>query len=595
MTLVWKSGLNLQSPASNDPLLDLNTQPSLDLQFATGKTLNDRVSGLPLVNHQRDASSGKSAGTYVGSDGLIKTSPVNLLTYSEDFSPSWFAGTATVSAAPSVLSPTGTANTKELSVGTRYAPLYVVTAGNQYTFSIYVRSAGLSTQFALTSQGGFTGDRSTLFNIIDGTLVSSGSGVDNYSITSFPDGWYRVSQTDTAETSTNTTWEIESVNSSAYIWGAQLEEGPTVNTYVPTTNFPSGAPRFDYGPVTGESLGLLIEEERTNELTFSSTLDAYGASSIASKTQNAGIAPDGTNTAVLAETISTGTDSHLRRYTSQVVNTTYTYSFFAKPGTVDYAIVYNIAKNSVGLTWFNVANGTIGTTASGVTPFIKPAGNGWYRVGVTLTTDSTITNNIVDIRWALVDGVTTPTTGENVYVWGAQLEVGSFPTSYIPTTSSTVTRARDNASIEGTNFSSLYNQSEGTVFVAVDKANQANTVAASLDDGTGDNKIELRSSGSVVTSSRFDINENSIVSYSQQAPNAGAVILRLALAYKAGSVNSAVNGVVNTVNVSASIPNVSRLVFHNSTFLTDRRPGHISRLTYYPYRLADATLQEITS
>ena len=75
----------LQSPASNDPLLDLNTQPSLDLQFATGKTLDDRVSGLPLVNHQRDASSGKSAGTYVGSDGLIKTSVVNLKTYSNDF------------------------------------------------------------------------------------------------------------------------------------------------------------------------------------------------------------------------------------------------------------------------------------------------------------------------------------------------------------------------------------------------------------------------------------------------------------------------------------------------------------------------------
>jgi hypothetical protein len=347
--------------------------------------------------------------------------------------------------------------------------------------------------------------------------------------------------------------------------------------------------------VTGESLGLLIEEARTNELIFSSTLDSYGVSGIASKTQNAGIAPDGTNTAVLAETISPGVDSHLRAIATQAVNTTYTYSFFAKPGTVDYAVVYNIAKNSVGLTWFNVADGTIGTTASGVTPFIEPAGNGWYRVGVTQTTDATIANNLVDIRWALEDGVITPTTGENIYVWGAQLEAGSFPTSYIPTTTSTVTRSPDIATIEGTNFSSWYNQSEGTVFVAVDKAYKTNTIAAAFDDGSGANRIEVRSSGSSLSNARYVITDNSTTVYSKESSTAGANRLKLALAYKTGSVNNATNGVIDIVDATASIPNVSRLAFQNEFFLTDQRPGHIARLAYYPYRLADATLQEITS
>ena len=77
MTLKWSSATDQLYAVSN-------SSPSLDLDFASNKSLLDNISGLPLVNHQRDASDGKSAGTYVGSDGLIKTSVVNLLAYSED-------------------------------------------------------------------------------------------------------------------------------------------------------------------------------------------------------------------------------------------------------------------------------------------------------------------------------------------------------------------------------------------------------------------------------------------------------------------------------------------------------------------------------
>ena len=59
------------------------------------------------------------------------------------------------------------------------------------------------------------------------------------------------------------------------------------------------------------------------------------------------------------------------------------------------------------------------------------------------------------------------TATQDFYVWGAQIEEGSFATSYIPTASSSVTRAADVAEITGTNFSSFYNQSEGTVFAEV--------------------------------------------------------------------------------------------------------------------------------
>ena len=78
MTLKWSSATDQLYAVSN-------SSPSLDLDFASNKSLLDNISGFPLVNHQRDASSGKSAGTYVGSDGLIKTSVVNLVRYSEQF------------------------------------------------------------------------------------------------------------------------------------------------------------------------------------------------------------------------------------------------------------------------------------------------------------------------------------------------------------------------------------------------------------------------------------------------------------------------------------------------------------------------------
>ena len=267
MTLVWKSGLNLQSPASNDPLLDLNTQPSLDLQFATGKTLNDRVSGLPLVNHQRDASSGKSAGTYVGSDGLIKTSVVNLFSYSEQFDQSvWIKNRSTITPNTTV-SPDGTQTADTLTINTgeaygRLAKLNLGLPSGVYTISYYlkntVKQGTHSIEFYDSSYNvfvaipsGISGESNPEWRRITATVDCSASGLSGLNeirlnfrpLPSPSDG-------------TNT------VN----LWGAQLEESSTASTYVPTTNLPSGAPRFDHDPVTGESLGLLIEESRTNLL-----------------------------------------------------------------------------------------------------------------------------------------------------------------------------------------------------------------------------------------------------------------------------------------------------------------------------------------
>ena len=51
-----------------------------------------------------------------------------------------------------------------------------------------------------------------------------------------------------------------------------------------------------------------------------------------------------------------------------------------------------------------------------------------------------------------------------IYLWGAQLEEGAFPSSYIPTTTAAATRSADVASITGTAFSGWYRQDEGTFY-----------------------------------------------------------------------------------------------------------------------------------
>ena len=274
----------LQSPASNDPLLDLNTQPSLDLQFATGKTLNDRVSGFPLVNHQRDASSGKSAGTYVGSDGLIKTSPVNLLSYSEEFDQSYYIKDPGISVTPnSITSPSGTFSATLVNVSNN-GRLYANNTNVNGVCSVYIKAGSFTNFKLLNSSVDLSVPSAT-----DGTLVSVG------------DGWYRFTfeQRTSArhfqiQAYPDNTHSVHTTAGSYYIWGAQLEENSTASTYVPTTNLPSGAPRFDHDPVTGESLGLLIEESRTNSVTYSEQFDQSAwIENNAAVTPNSAVSPDG--------------------------------------------------------------------------------------------------------------------------------------------------------------------------------------------------------------------------------------------------------------------------------------------------------------
>ena len=593
----------LQSPAANDPLLDLNTQPSLDLQFATSKTLDDRVSGLPLVDLQRDVSSGKSAGTYVDSTGVIRISKVNLLNYSEEFD----------SATWSKLSASIDPNTITSPYGLNTADKLIWSNGS--TTGGYVAKGGI--------------DRGTATNpIVLYTLTGAGtsqvisalpSGSD-YGVINVGSGWYRCWLYDSTADETLSVYakagEFDQIQlqfyttlryiyardsvttqgdgtSGVYIWGAQLEEGSTASPYIKTTNLPSAAPRFDHDPTTNTSLGLLVEESRTNLAKYSepddrSTNGAVGEWYLYDLDPNTEITkvegPDGVSNSASEMQLATGSVYDTILYRAPVTpGASYTFSAWVKLGTAT-----NLALHvNNGLAWNTIPDGTYSFDVNdGLNT------NTFVKVSHTFTAPSTGMVNVSTGRHLGTAPV--QQTQGTVTVWGCQLELGTFSSSTIITSGSTVTRAADVASITGSNFSRWYNQSEGTIFAEAKMSfalSQTSKFPDIYTSGTFPDRLwsfYLNNGGNGLTigaDTHTAILET--FSSSPQSFKVAQALSNTSLTYSA----SKDGATPLTGSRSKAITNASSIAIG----LQVGAVRHIARLTYYPYRLPDATLQEITS
>jgi len=217
-----------------------------------------------------------------------------------------------------------------------------------------------------------------------------------------------------------------------------------------------------------------VEEQRTNLVLQSENLGTtwtttgllpFGSGS----TLNATTAPDGATTADLVTENSSTSEHRIDTATiSWAANTTYTLTIFAKANgrtRVDFFGVGGGNFTGGREADFNLSTGSV-TNTDGSTASITAFPNNWYRLRMTFTTSASPSASSIFIRLNDNSG-NFSYTGDGtsgIYFCGAQLEAGAFPTSYIPTTTATVTRAADVASITGSNFSSWYRQDEGTVF-----------------------------------------------------------------------------------------------------------------------------------
>jgi hypothetical protein len=269
----------------------------------------------------------------------------------------------------------------------------------------------------------------------------------------------------------------------AFFWGGQLEQRSALSAYTATTTAPisnyvpvlltagGGQPRFDHNPTTSESLGLLIEEQRTNILVRSEDFSTTWVTEDVSVTTNNVIAPNGTQT---ADTIvaNTGSSDHSIYQTTSLTGT-YTSSVYAKACGVNYLFIGRNNSAASDGAFFNLTTGVVSQNTSGGTATITSVGNGWYRCSLATTFSSYV------LLALSTNGTSFIYTGDGfsgVSLWGAQCEAGAFPTSYIATTSAAATRAADVVSMTGANFSSWYSPGNGTFYAEASTASTASDV-----------------------------------------------------------------------------------------------------------------------
>jgi hypothetical protein len=363
----------------------------------------------------------------------------------------------------------------------------------------------------------------------------------------------------------------------------------------------SGEARFDYNPTTLAPLGLLIEEQRTNLLTYSEQFDnAVWTKTRSSITADATTSPDGTQDAdKLVE--DTATNTHDMTFSASFTSgTAYTLSIYAKQAGRNLRIyfptgAFGFAFSAV----FDLSAGTATIALTGTVASITNVGNGWYRCSITQTATASATSTFT-LR--LIEGAsTTSYTGDGtsgIFLWGAQLEAGAFPTSYIPTTTIALTRNADAASMTGTNFSSWYNAVEGTLYTeAIGVANLAGTTRryAEINDGTINKRFV--SGYSSTNATRYLVTDTSAQANVTASVNPGGVLIKMAAAYKIDDFQQASNGTLGTTDTSGTLPTVDRMFigFDPITGSNSYLNGTISRIAYYPTRLADTTLQALTA
>jgi hypothetical protein len=255
----------------------------------------------------------------------------------------------------------------------------------------------------------------------------------------------------------------------------------------------SGVPRLDYPLIDGvvqSCPALLLEPSRTNLVTYSQEFDGYTKYSVTVE-DNFSISPDGSqNAAKLTDTDSYDT---IRTDATVVSGSTYTISIFAKnPSSGKFALRAYSASGNDTRRLFNLSNLTVSGAGGDNTGLvansdnIQDYGNGWYRCSFSYVPTST------SLELNIYPDEPTNTDSNSVEVYGFQCELGSYPTSYIPTSGSAVTRSFDDCAGAGT--TAEFNDSEGVLFAEIQGLNDTDTSNRyiSLSDGTPTNALMIQ-------------------------------------------------------------------------------------------------------
>lgn len=357
--------------------------------------------------------------------------------------------------------------------------------------------------------------------------------------------------------------------------------------------------RFDYDPATLAPRGLLIEEARTNSFLRSVEFDnAAWSLQNATISANSTVAPDGTTT---GDTITAtgGSASAYQNITLTAASWTLSCFFKRGGGNPSDWVFFDVAGGVNLQAYFNVATGAVGTVDAGVTAAIENYGNGWYRCTMTFTGIASGTNVLIGV--ALSDNNQGTSGAQTTIIWGCQIELGSFATSAILTTSATVTRAADVATME---IGSWFNADESTVLAEAATKDGASTTGNGLvfiDDGTNNNSFRLNIFINVVGSGSNGRAVSRVAASNVGDVNAGSAVVanvatKIVGGFQANNFAVAKDGTLGALDTAGAMPSgLTRMVFGSNVATgLSYLNGWLRRVTYFPRRLPNTLLQTMS-
>lgn len=601
-----------------------SVRPTLVLDFANSRTLDPRVA----------FTRGSNATFYDGSTVIVEQ---NFLAQSQDISDSVWDKTNSSVVANSTTAPDGTTTadtlTKTVNSSSRIMQLLSSNtnfkSGQTYTISAYVKNINATHVFlgpnTWDGVGAAVAEFSFSTNAVSRTAVFGNWVVNSTSMTLENNGFYRISMTFTVgavsstfthrihigfgDGTTSIASDAQIVNNSGnghsfFIWGIQFEQSRFANVYEPTTTTPIttympalrtagvNLPRFEVDPTTKESVGLIIEEQRTNLVPNIDSASWISAGNIA-KTSNFALAPDGTNTAIRLRNSGTSNPVYYAGSVSGT-NAFHTFSAFLKrdiaSANTKAALRLDYPGHLARTATFDLSNGTIitGETSSDCSPTIKNIGGGWYRCSVTTHISTTLSN-------AVVQSDILSSTASALF-WGVQVEIGRFATSYIPTGSTTSTRSADNATIWEIDTSTWFNEQEGTIFTdALWGGQSANVDGATVAfESTGSERIRIYETSNSSTF-LWQAKNSSFFTFSETS---SGVNRKSAAAYATGNYSIVGNGggvtssTNSTIYVYPTYMAIGRSPTDGSALWWN---GSIRKISYYSRRLSNSELQGLTT
>ena len=530
--------------------------------------------------------------TRVASNGLIEKVRTNLLVQSNTFNTTWAPTTAiTVTSGQSGYD--GTSNAwllKRSDASARYIFQNITQAASTYTFSVYAKAETVNWLWLYSSDG--TNLVTAYFDLATGALGTT-SGVITSKIESVGNGWYRCSISYSDDITSVRIYPAAANGSitggispaGIFIQNAMLEVGDVATDYIATTTAAvsvgpvANVPRLDY--LNSSCPRLLLEPQRTNLVTYSEQIDnaawaktAAGTGVTPVVTANSAISPDGyQNADTIVFNVGAGTTSSDQSYVNQTLSVTsgsnYAFSVYLKGSVGGEQLIIRSASGSYTLLTLS---------------------NEWQRFSVTAAAASTGYAAHFGLRQGVAGTLNSTAT---VYAYGAQVELGAYATSYIPTLGAAVTRGADAASKTG--ITSLIGQTEGTIFLdfELQTTNQDMVIMNIYDAATPANGIYFYVNGS-----------NQLQAYSDNSGTQSAILsgvltqgrYKAAFAYKANDFSFYLNGSLVGVDTSGTVPTCNALRLENyAATPTYQEKIPVNQALLFTTRLTNAQLAELTT